>query len=35
MPNLPSANPTPFIQGAAALHVVDVKATATSRFFDP
>ena len=29
MPNLPSANPTQFIQGAAALHVLDVKATAT------
>jgi len=29
MPNLPSANPTQFIQGAAALHVPDVKATAT------
>ena len=29
MPNLPSANPTQFIQCAAALHVPDVKATAT------
>ena len=29
MPNRPSANPTQFIQSAAALHVLDVKATAT------
>jgi catechol 2,3-dioxygenase-like lactoylglutathione lyase family enzyme len=29
MPNLPTATPTQFIQGAAALHVPDVKATAT------
>ncbi len=29
MPNLPSSNPKQFIQGAPALHVPDVKATAT------
>ena len=29
MPNLPSSNPRQFIQGAPALHVPDVKATAT------
>ena len=29
MPNLPSANPDQFIQGAPVLHVLDVEATAT------
>ena len=29
MPNVPSSNPNQFIQGAPALHVPDVRATAT------